>query len=101
MLLLFFFVCVVYIKVLLDIGNNNPTLLQCGNVLSNDRHLLKFALRRQYYMVIQAILAVEIQCKANTDQSMLMATILQMGPPFSLAVTTPLCSLRGASHSAI
>lgn len=94
----FFCVCVVYIKVLLDI---NPTLLQCGNVLSNDRHLLKFALRRQYYVVIQAISAVEIQCKANTDQSLLMATILQMGPPFSLAVTTPLCSLRGASHSAI
>lgn len=97
-MLLFFCVCVVYIKVLLDIDNNNPTLLQCGNVL---RHLLKFALRRQYYVVIQAISAVEIQCKANTDQSLLMATILQMGPPFSLAVTTPLCSLRGASHSAI
>lgn len=95
------FVSVVYIKVLLDIDNNSPTLLQCGNVLSNDRHLLKFALRRQYYMVIQGILAVEIQCKANTDQSLLMATILQMGPSFSLAVTTPLCSLRGASHSAI
>lgn len=49
-----FFFCF-YVKVLLD--NNNPTLLQCGNVHSNDRHLLKFTLRRQYYVVIQSISA--------------------------------------------
>lgn len=53
-----FFLFVFNVKVLLDVDNNNPTLLQCGNVHSNDRHLLKFTLRRQYHAVIQSVLAV-------------------------------------------
>lgn len=45
------------------------------------------------------LFALTIQGDANIDPPLLMATILRMGLSSSLAVTIPLCLLRGASHS--